>query len=154
VSLNTDCWHYLSCSKRRKNELNLRHDQVNAVLAYYSVHAGIAARREPSGLSEEDQLRPDLQLLLDQHNLLIDVTIVHPTCPSHLHKSQTQLKTAHQACEAKKSKYKQLADNRKQSLFPSPSKAMEDYINERGIGFEQSLPSLIVISLPRVKKRF
>jgi hypothetical protein len=43
------------------------------------------------GFSDEDQLRPHLQLLLDQHNLLIDVTIVHPTCPSHLHKSQTQL---------------------------------------------------------------
>jgi hypothetical protein len=91
---------------------------VNAVLAYYSVHAGIAARREPSGLSEEDHLRPDLQLLLDQHNLLIDVTIVHPTCPSHLHKSQTQFKTAHQACEAKKSKYKQLAEQQKAEFIP------------------------------------
>jgi len=88
------------------------------VLAYYSVHAGIAARREPSGLSDEDQLRPDLQLLLDQHNLLIDVTIVHPTCPSHLHKSQTQLKTAHQACEAKKNKYKQLAEQQKAVFIP------------------------------------
>jgi hypothetical protein len=59
------------------------------------------------------QVNDSLQLVLDQHNLLIDVTIVHLTCPSHLHKSQTQLKTAHQACEAKKSQYKQLAEQQK-----------------------------------------
>jgi hypothetical protein len=67
--------------------VNLRHDQVKAVLAYYAVHAGIAARREPNGLSDEDQLRSDLALFLDQYNLLIDVTIAHPTYPSHLHNS-------------------------------------------------------------------
>jgi hypothetical protein len=132
VSLNTDCRHYLSYSKRRKNELNLSHDQVKVVLAYYSVHAGIVARREPSGLSEEHQLRPDLQLLLDQHNLLIDVTIVHPTCPSHLHKSQTQFKTAHQACEAKKSKYKQLAEQQKAEFIPSPLRVLDDSLTQRG----------------------
>jgi hypothetical protein len=45
-------------------------------------------------------------------------TVVHPTCPSHLHKSQTQLKTAHQAWEAKRSKYKQLAEQQKAEFIP------------------------------------
>jgi hypothetical protein len=90
----------------------------NAVLAYYAVHAGIAARREPSGLSEEDQLRPDLQLLLDQHNLLIRCDYCSPYLSLSLHKPQTQFKTAHQACEAKKSKYKQLAEQQKAEFLP------------------------------------
>jgi hypothetical protein len=41
------------------------------------------------------------------------VTIVHPTCPSLLRKSQTQFKAAHQACEAKRSQYKHLAEQQK-----------------------------------------
>jgi len=77
--LLNDSWHYLSCVKRRKNELNMRHDQVNRALELYSQHAGIVARVEPSGLTEDNRIRPDLQLLMDQYNKLVDVTIVHPT---------------------------------------------------------------------------
>ena len=34
-SITNDHWHYLSCVRRRKNELNMRHDQVNRALALY-----------------------------------------------------------------------------------------------------------------------
>ena len=57
------------------------------------LHAGCVARLEPSSLSDDNHLRPDLQLIMDQFNKLIDVTIVHPTCPSHIKQGQTQLKT-------------------------------------------------------------
>jgi hypothetical protein len=56
------------------------------------------ARTEASGLSEDDRLRPDLKLLLDHLNKFVDVTIVHPTCKSHIKQGQIQLKTAHDAC--------------------------------------------------------
>ena len=48
---------------------------------------------------------------MDQYNKLVDVTIVHPTCPSHLKQGQTQLKTAlsHDACKQKQNKYKTVA---------------------------------------------
>jgi hypothetical protein len=113
-----DCWHYLSCVKRRKNELNMRHDQVNCMLALYALHAGIVARREPSGLSHDNRTRPDLQLIMDQYNKLIDVTIVHPTCSSHIKQAQTQLKTAHDACELKKNKYNKLAIQQQAQFIP------------------------------------
>jgi hypothetical protein len=50
---------------------------------------------------------------------ILGITLMHLTTPdNHLHKSQTQLKTAHQACEAKKSKYKQLAEQQKAEFIP------------------------------------
>ena len=116
--LHNDIWHYLSCVKRRKNELNMRHDQVNRALELYSLHAGIIARVEPSGLSQDDRMRPDLQLLMDQYNKLVDVTIVNPTCPSHIKQGQTQLKTAHDACEQKRNKYKNVARQQHAEFIP------------------------------------
>jgi hypothetical protein len=117
-SITTDNWHYLSCVKRRKNELNMRHDQVNRALALYSLHAGCVARLEPSSLSDDNGLRPDLQLIMDQYNKLIDVTIVHPTCPSHVKQAQIQLKTAHDACENKTNKYTKLAQQQSADFVP------------------------------------
>jgi hypothetical protein len=71
--------------------------------------AGIVVCSETTGLSEENRTRADLQLTMDQYNKLIDVSIVHPTCSSHIKQAQTQLKTAHDACELKKNKYNKLA---------------------------------------------
>jgi hypothetical protein len=123
-SITNDDWHYLSCVKRRKNELNMRHDQVNRALALYSLHAGCVARLEPSSLSDDNGLRPDLQLIMDQYNKLIDVTIVHPTCPSHVKQAQTQLKTAQDACETKTNKYMKLAQQQSADFVPF---ALESY---------------------------
>ena len=61
---------------------------------------------------------PDLQLLMDQYNKFIDVTIVHPTCPSHLKQAQTQLKVAHDACEFKKNKYNKLSQQHQAEFIP------------------------------------
>ena len=108
---NNDPWHYLSCVKRRKNELNMRHDQVNYALALFAMHAGIVTRIEPNGLSKEDRLKPDLQLIMDQFNKLIDVTVVHPTSPSYLKQAQIQLKTASAAWERKSNKYRKFAEH-------------------------------------------
>ena len=96
----------------------MRHDQVNRALALYSLHAGCVARLEPSSLSDDNGLRPDLQLIMDQYNKLIDVTIVHPTCPSHVKQAQTQLKTAHDACENKTNKYMKLAQQQSADFVP------------------------------------
>ena len=93
-------------------------------LALYSVHAGIVARIEPSGLSEDERIRPDLQLLMDQYNKFVDVTIVHPTAPSHLKQAQTQLRTAHDACESKKNKYKNVSQQHQAEFIPF---ALESY---------------------------
>jgi hypothetical protein len=123
-SITNDQWHYLSCVKRRKNELNMRHDQVNRALALYSLHAGCVARLEPSSLSDDNGLRPDLQLIMDQYNKLVDVTIVHPTCPSHVKQAQTQLKAAHDACDTKTNKYMKLAQQQSADFVPF---ALESY---------------------------
>lgn len=134
-SITNDPWHYLSCVQRRKNELNMRHDQVNRALALYTLHAGCVARLEPSSLSDENRLRPDLQLIMDQFNKLIDVTIVHPTCPSHIKQAQTQLKTAKYACDQKIQKYSNLAQQQSADFIPF---AIESYG-----GLSESASSLI-----------
>ena len=46
------------------------------------------------------------------------MTIVHPTCPSHIKQAQTQLKTAHDACENKTNKYQQLAQQHAADFIP------------------------------------
>ena len=55
---------------------------------------------------------------MDQYNKLIDVTIVHPTCSSHIKQAQTQLKTAHDACELKKNKYNKLPIQQQAQFVP------------------------------------
>ena len=124
ANMQHDPWHYLACKFRRKNELNMRHDQVGRNIALFCSHAGIVSRIEPSGLSEDDRLRPDLHLMMDQYNKFVDVTIVHPTCPSHIHAAQTQLKTAEDAAKAKINKYKDLAKANEGDIVPF---AIESY---------------------------
>ena len=55
-------------------------------------------RTRASGLSD-DELKFDLQLIMDQLKKIIDFTIVHPTSPSYIKQAQTQLRTAQQACD-------------------------------------------------------
>ncbi len=61
---------------------------------------------------------------MDQYNKLIDVTIVHPTCPSHVKQAQTQLRTARDACETKTNKYMKLAQQQSADFIPF---ALESY---------------------------
>jgi hypothetical protein len=124
ANMSADEWHYLSCPARMKNELNMRHDSANHYLNEYAKLAGMVTRMEPSGLSEDSRLRPDLQLYMDQINQLVDVTIVHPTCPSHLHVAAKQLQTAENAATQKKKKYAQMCENIGANFIPF---AIESY---------------------------
>ena len=42
------------------------------------------ATPEPAGLDRSDNRRPDVLITLDNHMYIIDVSIVHPTCITHL----------------------------------------------------------------------
>ena len=87
MTSNSD--HFLTCQFRRKNELNKRHDQIANCIA--NCIAGIVrevggcAKLEPSHMDRESRKRVDLDVLLDSKRILIDVTVIHPTAPSHRH---------------------------------------------------------------------
>jgi hypothetical protein len=135
ANMSNDEWHYLSCPARMKNELNMRHDSTKQNLNFYAKLAGMVTRVEPTGLSNDSRLRPDLQLYMDQINQLVDVTIVHPTCPSHVRQAAKQLRTAENAATQKKRKYAEMCENIGANFIPF---AIESYG-----GYSQDALSLI-----------
>src|SRR6185437_7345038 len=82
-AMDIHCDHFLTCISRRKRELNTRHDQVAKCIQKTVVMTGGCAIIEPSHLERESRKRPDLDIQLDGNRILMDVSIVHPTAPSH-----------------------------------------------------------------------
>ena len=80
-SIRGDCWHFLSCRRLSKGEVNVRHDDVGRALYRCSLVMGLRARLEPKGLDPSSNLRPDLLLTLPGRNILTDVAICHPLAP-------------------------------------------------------------------------
>ena len=81
--MDINCDHFLICSYRRKAELNTRHDQVAKFIHSAVNLAGGCAVLEPIHLNRETRKRTDLDVQLGSVRTLIDVSIVHPTAPSH-----------------------------------------------------------------------
>jgi hypothetical protein len=77
-SINADPWHFLSCYKLSKGEVDVRHDEVGRALYRCSLMVGIPARREIKGLDPKSDLRPDLLISLPGRNILTDVAVCHP----------------------------------------------------------------------------
>src|SRR3981081_2844036 len=63
----------------------------------------------PKNLFSESSKRPDLQIIINHKNYLLDVTIVNPTAPSNLSHSQKSLGQANAAEKLKINKYEQLS---------------------------------------------
>ncbi len=77
-----------------------------------TIHAGGLAHKEPTHLSGNgDPTRPDLQLVLNGQQVLVDVTIRHPGCMTNImHGSaRQQLAAAHKGEAEKKAKYAAMA---------------------------------------------
>ena len=65
-------------------EITIRHNQVVATIERFAKLAGATVVIEPKNLFSESLKRPDLQIIMNHKNYLLDVTIVHPTAPSNL----------------------------------------------------------------------
>jgi hypothetical protein len=104
--MDTDIDHFLTCIKRRRTDINTRHDQVALFIAQAVRLAGGSAILEPGHLNHDDRKRADLDVRMDQSRALVDVAIVHPTAPSHCHTGAvSQLGVAKRAVRIKTAKY-------------------------------------------------
>ena len=76
-----DPWHFLSCTRLRREEITVRHDSVNRALYRCALLMGLPARLEPAGLDPDTDKRPDLLLSLPGRLIITDVSIAHPLAP-------------------------------------------------------------------------
>ena len=82
-ALAKDSWHFLSCNHWKRRQVTVRHDAVvNALCSYVNTTGGMAMR-EPGGVVMGDKRRPDLLLTFPGQQILTDVVVSHPLCPSH-----------------------------------------------------------------------
>lgn len=108
--------HPLSCALRRGHLNIYRHNAIRDELYHWATAAGITAIREPTGLAADANLRPDLLLLMDGQQLLVDVTVVNPSAKSH--DPETVPTTIRQAEREKLNKYRQLALDHGATIVP------------------------------------
>jgi hypothetical protein len=145
-AMDIHCDHFLTCISRRKRELNTRHDQVAKFIQKTVVMTGGCATIEPSHLERESRKRPDLDIQLDGNRILIDVSIVHPTAPSHYNlASKKPLVTAENMEKTKLTKYTDIARYHNCTFIPivlesyggMPQKCLE-FISTLSIFSEQN----------------
>src|ERR1700753_1526479 len=111
----------LVCIAQKGTNTTIRHhDGVDAIFVS-TIHAGGFAIKEPRQLGGRgDNTRPDLQLLLNGHQVLVDVTIRDPACKTNIqHGSATQqLAAAHRGEAEKKAKYAAMAKTQQAEFIP------------------------------------
>jgi hypothetical protein len=116
-----DPLHPLVCIGQKGNTITLRHHGVVDPLSVSTIHAGGMAIKEPRDLSANgDHTRPDLQLLLNGRQYLVDVTIRHPPCKTNIGHgaARQQLAAAHQGESEKKAKYAAMAKAQQACFIP------------------------------------
>src|SRR6202021_2439944 len=108
----SDPLHPLVCGGQKGRTITARHHMTVDPLYVSTLHAG--------RLAIQDHTRPDLQLVLNGRQVLVDVTIRHPGCKTNiLHGSaRQQLAAAHKGEAEKKAKYAAMAKAQQASFIP------------------------------------
>jgi hypothetical protein len=118
-ALVIDSWHHLSCTSHKGREITQRHNAVLLALYSHVRAAGGTATLEPKNLSNDKALKPDLHISFPGQQILTDVVISHPLCPSHVDKSSTkQLVLAEWAALKKHKSYDHVARHHHMRLLP------------------------------------
>jgi hypothetical protein len=121
--LNTvkkDPWHFMTCLKQPKEEISVRHDDVESTLYRCALIMGLQAVKQPAGLDTSSDLRPDLMVILPGRRILTDVAICHPLAPGRV-KEETSLKalgTAKVVEGVKRRKYLKMKTRHQMELIP------------------------------------
>ena len=116
-----DPLHPLVCIGQKGTKITHRHDGATDALHVSTIHAGGLSYKEPRDLSGNgNHTRPDLQLVLNGRQLLVDVTIRHPACKTNImHGSaRQQLAAAHKGEAEKKAKYASMAKTQQAEFLP------------------------------------
>jgi hypothetical protein len=117
--LQNDPWHYLSCNSVKRTAITNRHDSIVNNVARFTNFAGGLATVEVSGLSDQNRLRPDIQISVPEGTYMTDVKVVHPGCPTYVEKfGATQLGAAKAGEKEKVKKYSQLAEQHHAEFIP------------------------------------
>jgi hypothetical protein len=82
-SLAADPWHFMTCKKENKGEIEQRHNAVADAIYRTVLAVGGQAVREPKGLEAADGRRPDLRLVLGVQQIIVDVVVSHPLTPAY-----------------------------------------------------------------------
>ena len=118
-ALVIDPWHHLSCNSHKGREITMRHNAVLLALYSHVRAAGGTATMEPRHLSQDKELKPDLHISFPGQQILTDVVISHPLCPTHVDKSSTkQLVLAEWAAQRKHYRYDDVARQHHMRLLP------------------------------------
>ena len=99
---------------------DLRHKFLAQNIAKWAERAGAErAETEPKDLWTHDHLRPDVDLILGDKRFLVDVAVIHPTCPSHIVEARNALGGAAEMVHVKEEKYAQMAASIKATVLPA-----------------------------------
>jgi len=116
-----DSDHPLVCVGQKGRSLTTRHHLTVDALYVSTLHAGGLAIKEPTNLSGQgDHSRPDLQLVVNGQQCLVDVTIRHPGCKTNIANgsAREQLAAAAKGEAEKKAKYTDMAQTQQASFLP------------------------------------
>jgi hypothetical protein len=123
-SYEQDPSHALSCSRHKKQGITFRHDgTVQVLINHARPHADYACR-EPSNMSSDNDERPDGHIITPRDNIITDVVIANPLCPTHRGSAAlTPLATAKKGEAYKTHKYARLAKDHHAKFIPFSAEA-------------------------------
>lgn len=113
------CDHHLTCHTRTRKEITARHDNIVKIATAYANASGGSAVSEPAHLAESSRIRPDISVFLDDKQILVDVSVVHPTAASYINKAVIKpLAATSQRAAHKRRKYQQLCNAQRAHFVP------------------------------------
>ena len=81
AKLSDDSQHFYSCGQLKRKAMTVRHDAIVRLLRDSFHHVGAVVHVEPR-LYDTKRVRPDLDTLLPDVNMMLDVAVTHPGAPS------------------------------------------------------------------------
>ena len=81
AKLSDDSQHLYSCCQLKRKAMTVRHDSIVRFLRDSFHHVGAVVHVEPR-LYDTKRVRPDLDILLPDVNMMLDVAVTHPGAPS------------------------------------------------------------------------
>jgi hypothetical protein len=125
TQLNGDPSHFHCCAQTRRIAVTARHDAVAGVLWRVAREAGYIVEAETSfagliddGTDDPHSLRPDGRIVGFGRYHMVEVSVVHPTAPSHVNDAQRCLAVARSMEQRKRTKYAELARRERASMSP------------------------------------
>ena len=109
AALRDDPAHFHSCSRLMPRAITARHDGIVQLVAAIFRRAGALVNIEVK-CDGETRVRPDIEIILPDHSILVDVAVVHPSAPSR--RSLTPLAATRDIENIKAAKYSSVASER------------------------------------------